>query len=165
MNILDIIIALIILGGAYAGYKDGFVVSLFSLIAIIFGILAAFKFLGYAMAFIASRYDLSSSMLPYIAFAAVFFIVVIIVGLLGRLIKSAVGEGLLAGFDQAAGALFGIVRAMFMLSVVIWAAESLKLKLPEEWVADSWLHKATANFAPKVTNWISAIIPYFRDVF
>jgi hypothetical protein len=58
-----------------------------------------------------------------------------------------------------------MVRAMFMLSVMIWVAESLKLKLPEEWEADSWLHSATANFAPKVTNWISAIIPYFRDVF
>jgi membrane protein required for colicin V production len=165
LSLIDIIIALIILGGAYAGYKDGFVVSLFSLIAIVFGILAAFKFLGYAMAFIASRYDLSSSLLPYIAFAAVFFLVVIIVGLVGRLIKAAVGEGLLAGFDQIAGALFGMVRAMFMLSVMIWVAESLKLKLPDEWEADSWLHSATANFAPKVTNWISAIIPYFGNVF
>jgi membrane protein required for colicin V production len=165
LSVIDIIIALIVVGGAYAGYKDGFVVSLFSLIAIVFGVLTAFKFLGYAMAFLASRYDLDNRVLPYVAFAAVFFIVVIIVGLLGRLIKAAVGEGLLANFDQVAGALFGVVRTMFLLSVMLWVAESLKLKPPEEWIANSSLHAATANFAPKVTNWISAIIPYFGDVF
>lgn len=165
MSFIDIILGLIILSGAYGGYKDGFIVSLFSLVAIILGMLGGFKLMGNAMVFLAGKYNIDEKVLPYIAFGVVFIIIVIGVNLLGRLLKTSIEKSFLGPLDQGAGALLGLVRATFMLSIILWITDSLKVKLPDEWTANSWLHPIAANFAPKVTTWIAGFLPIFRDVF
>lgn len=165
MSVVDIILAFVILGGAFKGYKEGFIVSLFSLVAIILAVLGGFKLMGTAMVFLATRYNFDEKVLPYIAFGLVFLIIVMVVGLLGRLIKSMISESFLGVLDQGAGALLGMVRVTFMLSIILWIADSLKANFPHEWTANSWLHPITANFAPNVTRWIGQFIPAFKDVF
>lgn len=164
MSIVDIVLAILILGGAYAGYKDGFVVSIFSLVAIVLGVLGGFKLMGHMMVILTSHYNINEKVLPYIAFGVVFLIIVIIVNLIGRLIKSSLGGTFLGPVDQAMGAILGVVRVTFMLSVILWIADSLKIKLPDVWIAKSWLHPMTADFAPKITSWLSGVFPFFSDV-
>ena len=165
MSPLDIILAIILLGGAYGGYKDGFILSLFSLIAIVLGLLGGFKLMDWAMVFLADQYNVDQKVLPYLAFALVFLIIVISVSLLGRLIKVAVNMSLLGQFDQITGALLGIIKMGFMLSIALWITDSLKINFPERWTAKSWLHPVTAGFAPKIADWISDILPVFKDIF
>ena len=165
MSPLDIILAIIILGGAYGGYKDGFILSLFSLIAVILGLLGGFKLMGSAMVFLADQYNVDQKVLPYLAFTFVFLIIVISVSLLGRFIKVAVNKFLLGPFDHTVGALLGLIKMTFMISIVLWIGDSLKINFPERWVAESWLHPRTAEFAPKIADWISDILPAFEDMF
>lgn len=163
MNIVDIVLAVIIVTGAYGGYRDGFLISIFSFVAIILGVLGGFKLMGLAMVFLGQNYKVDESVLPYLSFALVFVIIVVCVGLLGRILKSAIQKTLLGAADQVAGALFGVARVAFMLSVIIWIADSLKLKLPKDAVADSWLLPALANFGVRVTEWIGAVLPFLGD--
>ncbi len=165
MSALDIVLAIIILGGAYSGYKDGFIPSLFSLIAMVLGLLGGFKLMGWAMVFLADRYNVDQKVLPYLAFAVVFLIIVIIVSLLGRLIKVAINKSLLGQFDQIIGALLGLIKMTFMISIALWICDSLKINFPESWAAKSWLHPVTASFAPKIADWIGDILPVFEDIF
>ena len=164
MSIADIILGCIILLGAFNGYKDGFIVSLFSLVSIILGILLGFKLMGSIMVLLASRYDIDEKVLPFIAFGLIFLVIVMVVNLAGNLIKAAIGKTLLGTLDQGAGAILGILKVTFMLSIMLWIADSLKVKFPGSWTADSWLYPLTANFASKITNWISSILPIFNDV-
>lgn len=165
MSILDIILALIILMGAIAGYKEGFIVSLFSLIAVILGIIGGFKLMGNLMVFLTLNFNVDEKVLPYLAFGLVFVAIVILVTIVGKFIKNSIDKTLLGWFDQSAGALLGIVRMTFMLSIGLWIFDALKIKFPEHWAENSWIHPMTASFAPKVTHWVGELVPIFRDVF
>lgn len=165
MSSIDIAISIIILIGTYSGYKQGFLMSLFTLLAIILGILGGFKLMGWAMILLAGEFDIDKSVLPYIAFAVVFVMIVITVRLLGNLVKWSIDKSFLGSADQVAGAILGIFKATFLLSVFLWIIDSLRIEFPERWVTDSWLYPKVAAFAPAVTSWISEIFPVFRDVF
>lgn len=165
MSIIDIIIALVIVTGGFAGFKDGFIVSLFSLLGIVLGLLGGFKLMGLGMVYLSDNYNVDEKVLPYIAFTVVFIIIVVCVSLLGRVIKASINKTLLGQFDGVAGAFFGIVKTTFMLSIMFWIADSLRIEMPEQWTANSWLQPITANFAPKITNWIGEFLPIFDDMF
>jgi membrane protein required for colicin V production len=152
------------LAGAYSGYKDGTLTSLFSLLAVVLGLLLGFKLMGQTMVIMSNRYNVDEKVLPYLAFGVVFIIVAIIVNVLGRFIKGSIDKTVLGFADKIIGAGLGAVQATFMLSIMIWIADSLRIKLPETWVANAWLQPEAANFAPRVANWIGEFLPIFRDV-
>jgi membrane protein required for colicin V production len=162
---IDIALCIILLIGAYSGYKEGFLMELFSFLAILLGVLGGFKLMGWAMLILADHFNVDQKVLPYIAFAVVFIAIVIAVRLLGNLIKVSIDKSFLGRVDQIMGAVLGFFKTAFLLSVVLWILDSLKVDLPEKWMAGSWLFPKIAAFAPTITTWIGNFIPVFRDVF
>jgi membrane protein required for colicin V production len=162
---VDITLCLIILIGAYSGFKEGFLMELFSLLGIVLGVLGGFKLLGWAMVFLGDRFNIDQKVLPYIAFGIVFIAIVIIVRLLGNIIKASIDKSFLGKVDQAAGALLGFIKTVFILSVVLWIVDSLKLTLPLRWTENAWILPRVAAFAPATTHWIGEYFPFLKDVF
>jgi membrane protein required for colicin V production len=109
--------------------------------------------------------NINKNVLPYVAFAAVFIAVVIVVNLLGRLVKASVDKSFLGPADEAGGAIVGVLRTTFVFSIALWIVDSLKLSFVSEWTEDSWLYPMVAGVAPKFTDWISGFFPVFKDVF
>lgn len=165
MSSVDIILIIFILIGAFLGYREGFLMELFSLAAIVLGVLGAFKLMGYAMLFLADEFDIDRTILPYVAFALVFIAILVAVRVLGKIIKVSIDKTFLGRVDQAAGAGLGLLKAAFLLSVSLWILDSLDFDLPEKWTSHSWLLPRIESFAPQVTVWIGNYIPFFRDVF
>ncbi|MEP6734373.1 MAG: CvpA family protein [Chryseolinea sp.] len=164
MKGIDILLAVIILIGIINGYKSGFVLELFSLLAVILGILGGFKLMGLGMIYLNSHFNINEKFLPYAAFGLVFVIIVIVVNLLGRAVKASVSKSLLGSVDQVAGAFLGLLRTVFMVSVMLWIGDSLHLRFLSNWSEDSKLYPMISSFAPKLTDWISTVVPVFRDV-
>jgi membrane protein required for colicin V production len=162
---IDIALVVIFLIGAFAGYRKGFLSELFSLLGIILGILAGFKLMGGAMLMLAEKYQVDEKILPYVAFGVVFLIVVIIVSLLGKLLKSSLEKTVLGDVDKIAGSVLGLLKTAFMVSVVLWISGSLEMKIPSSWSEDSWLYPLTESFAPAITTWVAQIFPVFSDLF
>lgn len=165
MSRIDIALAIMLLIGAFTGYRKGFLSELFSLLAIILGILAGFKLMGEAMILLSGNYSIDDNVLPYVAFAVVFLIVVIAVSLLGKVLKTSLEKTVLGNADQLAGSLLGILKAAFMASVLLWIITSMNVNIPEHWMEDSWLHPMIASLAPAVTAWIGEVFPVFSDLF
>lgn len=165
MSTADVTLLVIILIGAISGYRQGFLMELFSFAALVLGVLGAFKLLGYAMIFLDAQFHVNKTILPYVAFALVFIAIVIAVRLLGKLIKITIDKTFLGRVDQVAGAALGVLKAAFLLSVVLWIVQSLQVELPSRWTADSWLLPRIQSFAPRVTLWLGEYIPFFRDIF
>lgn len=165
MNRVDIILIIILIIGAVAGYKKGFLSELVTFLAIILGVLAGFKLMGEAMLLLDEHYDINENVLPYAAFGVVFLIVVIGVTLLGKIFKSSLEKTVLGSVDKLAGALLGILKTGFMLSVLIWITSSLNVGVPDHLTEDAWLFPKVARFAPAVTAWIGEIFPVFDDLF
>lgn len=165
MSKIDIVLIIILLIGAVAGYKKGFLSELFTLLGIILGVLAGFKLMGTAMLMLDEHYEINEKVLPYVAFAVVFLIVVVGITLLGKAFKTSLEKTVLGGIDKLCGGLLGIVKAAFMASVLIWLFTSLNIFAPPSFTEDAWLYPTIARFAPAVTSWIGEVFPVFSDLF
>jgi membrane protein required for colicin V production len=162
---VDVILVIIFIAAAVSGYREGFLMELFSLLALLLGVLGSFKLLGWAIVLLDSQFDVDEKYLPYIAFAVVFLVIVIAVRLLGNLIKLSIDRSFLGRVDQIAGCFLGVVRSAFILSVLLWLADSFKIDLADKWTNDSWLLPKVAAFAPLLTGWLGEFFPFFKDVF
>jgi membrane protein required for colicin V production len=164
LSAVDIALIAIIIIGAILGYREGFLMALFSFIALVLGVLGAFKLLGWAMLFLADHFDVDKDILPYVAFGVVFLAIVIVVKLIGNMLKLSIDKSFLGRIDQVAGAGLGLLKTIFILSVLFWIAGALHYQLPERWTEGSWLLPQVVSFAPEIADWISEIFPIFRDV-
>jgi membrane protein required for colicin V production len=162
---VDIILIIMIVFGAIGGYREGFLMTIISLAAIILGILGGFKLLGNAMLMLDSHFNINESILPFVAFAVVFIIIVIVVSLMGKIIKSSIDHSFLGPVDQAAGALLGIVKSAFLISTLIWIIDAMGLFNIKYLAGESKLFTLVAGFAPFVANWIGHLIPAFKGIF
>ncbi len=165
MTTVDIVLLLLILVGAISGFRQGFLMALFSISALILGVLGALKLMATTVTWLSAKIDINETVLPYLAFAVVFIAIVIGVNLLGRLIKVSIDRTFLGKVDQAAGAGVGLLKAVFLLSVSLWILQALNINLPERWVGESWLLPRIESFAPGLTMWLADYIPFFEDIF
>ena len=74
MNIIDIIIAVILLIGAVRGFMKGFILEIAMLIALIAGALGAHKLAHIASPFLQNHFSMSSAYLSMVSFAIVFIL-------------------------------------------------------------------------------------------
>jgi membrane protein required for colicin V production len=165
LSTVDIALISLILIGAVSGYRQGFLMELFSFAAIVLGIFGGFKLMGEAMILLTNEFDINKTILPYVAFAVVFVIILIGVRLLGQLIKFSIDRTFLGTVDQAAGAGLGLIKAAFLLSVFVWILNALDFNLPGKWTENSWLLPRIESFAPQAALWIGQYVPFFKDVF
>ena len=94
----------------------------------------------------------------------VFVLIVVLVSWVGGLLRDTIQHTFLGGVDQAVGAIIGMLKTAFMLSVVFWILDALKIDIVN-WFASSRLYAIIEDFAPLVAGWIGKLIPAFRSVF
>lgn len=165
MSKIDIFLLVVILIGAVQGYRDGFLMGLISLLGIVLGVFLGFKLMGVGMDFLEKEFNADNTTLPYISFFLIFIIVVALVGLLGKAIRSSIDKTFLGRVDQSMGVVLGAFKAMFMASVVLWITDSLKYSPKAEWTEGSWLYPFTAKLAPDLAGWMAQFLPFFREIF
>lgn len=119
MNIIDIVFLIIFAWFAYQGFKKGFIIELASLVALVLGVYAAIYFSGYAENFLRNSLSMDSEYVPITSFVITFIVVVIIVYALGRILEKIVNMVALGFLNKLAGAAFGIVKAVVVLSIAL----------------------------------------------
>lgn len=163
MVIADGIIIILLALGAYKGYKDGFLVTILSFLAFIIAILAALKLLDTAIRFL-KVYVQYNKILPFVSFILVFLIVFVGIIFLSKALKSVINKTLFGSLDSAVGALFGILKIAFGISLLLWLVASIQIELLLDPFKGSFLFPIVVDFAPKLVHGVSYIIP-FQDIF
>ena len=150
MNYFDIVAGLLLLLAAIKGFKDGFVIELASLAALVLGIIGAIRFseltAEYLARFIHNEY------LGIIAFAVTFVAVVIGVHLIARLVDKLVKAVALGWFNRLLGLAFGLLKAGLILSVVLLALDLFGLEqalIPAQIQKESFLYPPLKEAAPR----------------
>jgi membrane protein required for colicin V production len=165
LSAFDIIIGVMLIIGMASGYREGFLKSLFALLAVFLGVLAGFKLMGAAMLTLTQHYAIDEKILPYVAFGLVFIIVLVLVNLLGGLLQKGLNKTVLGSVDEFAGGLLGLFKTAFMLSVVFWILDASGVVFFDRWTEHSWLYTHVAAIAPWVTDWVSEWIPAVGNLF
>jgi membrane protein required for colicin V production len=162
---IDLVLMLILLAGAIHGFKQGFLPELFSLLALILGVLLGFKFLGFAMVWLDANTKIEKEILPLAAFGLIFVVVLVLTGLVGKLVTDRTQPEMLGKADKLLAALLCIVRTTFSLSVFLWVLDSFHIRFIDNWKEKSALLPTIEAFAPRVTQWIAGFVPFFKGVF
>lgn len=72
---------------------------------------------------------------------------------------------ILGAFDNFAGAIIGIFKWAFLVSIVLWLSLQINLTIPDHLTENSFLYPHIVEFAPTIGNYISAIFPFAGDLF
>lgn len=165
MSKIDIAILLMCLIGAWSGYKDGFLMGFITMVALVLGVFVAFKLTGEGMVLLQDEFNADKHMLPYITFFIILVLVVVGVTFLGKAIRKSIDKTFLGRVDEIFGALLGVFKTLFTLSVLLWIADSFKVAPHSEWTDGSYLYPFTAHLAPVLARWVAGFIPFLSEIF
>ena len=165
MSIVDIVILLLLLLGAYKGYTKGMLLEIIGILAFFIALVVGFKLLNWAMELLNSQINISESLLPYIAFLLLFAAIVIGITLLGKALKSILDMTFFGTFDSLAGAIIGLFKWALAISVLIWILNTLDVQLPSDSMANSQVYPLLQPFAPKVFGALGDVLPKAENLF
>jgi membrane protein required for colicin V production len=124
MNWLDII--MICFAGLLVvnGIRKGFIISFATLVALVLGIYAAVHFSNYLEGILTENLNPGKTWLPILSFTFTFLIVVILVMLLAKGLEKLIDLVGMGFFNRFFGALFGLLKSIFLLSVIFFIINS-----------------------------------------
>ncbi|MDT8393701.1 MAG: CvpA family protein [Bacteroidales bacterium] len=153
MNWLDIVLAIPLLWFTYKGFRNGFVIELASLAALILGIFVALHFSFYAEDYLRENFEIGQQYLYIISFAVTFIIVAVVVYILGKIIHKLINIIALGFLNRLAGGIFGLLKCALALSVVLYFLNGfdhdsslIKPEVKEE----SYLYRPVESIVPLI---------------
>lgn len=153
MEVIDIIIAVILLFGFVRGIMKGLFVEIASLVALIAGIYGAIHFSFYAKDLLVQQVDWDPKYISLTAFAITFVIIVVTISLTGKLLTKIASLAALGFVNKILGGVFGTVKLALILSVLLGWFERINVMIPfigEEEMKKSILYTPTKNLAPAI---------------
>ncbi|MFZ1304547.1 MAG: CvpA family protein [Ferruginibacter sp.] len=162
--LIDFIFAALLILAIIKGYQKGLIQAIFSIIAFIIGLAAALKLSTAVAAYLKDSISVSAKWMPFIAFALVFFIVVILVRLGAKLIEKTFQAVMLGWLNRIGGILLYAALYLIILSIFIFYAEKLQLLQPEA-IKSSQTYPFIQPWGPKVMDSFGKLIPVFKDMF
>ena len=159
LPITDIILIVILIWGAIAGFKKGLILTLASFIAIIAGALAAYYGADVIASELSLKVDWSEKRIAVASFAIVFLAVVLTVHILARVLEGTLKLVALGTANKIAGAIFGIAKNALILTFIIFGMKGFgQGLLPENATDECVIYPVVESIAPLV-------LPYWEDFY
>jgi len=159
VSYLDLILLIPIGLAIWKGWKNGFVMEVFSMLALFVGIYAGIHLSDWTASLLRDKMDMQSENLPIISFVIVFILVLVGLFFLGKLITKSVSAGGAERWNQIGGAFFSLTKTLLFLSVVFVLFNALDRKyswLPNQQKDKSYFYEPIYNFSlfllPSVEN-------------
>jgi len=160
MNTFDIIILALLLFGFIRGLFKGLFIEIASLVALITGVYGAIHFSYFVGNFLANRVSWDEKFVTIISFSITFGIIVLVISLIGKLFTKIADFASLGLLNKILGGLFGVVKIVLILSVILLVFNKLNNTIPfisEEQQENAILFEPIKNFAP-------ALFPDFLNI-
>jgi len=148
MNYLDIILALPLLIGAWRGFKKGFIIEIFTLLALLVGLYAGIHFSDFMAGLLREHLGMTSEYVPIISFTLVFLGVGALVYFAGKMLETAISVVALTPLNKFAGLVFGTIKMLFFTSALLVILESYDQQgdlIPEDLKTGSLLYHPVKN--------------------
>lgn len=165
MKTLDILLLIPLFFGAFLGFRKGLLLEIVSLVAFVLAIIGAFKLLDFGIDILKPYFAKWDQALPIISFIFLFIVILLVVNLIGKVVKKILDLTLLGGLDNFAGAVLGLFKWAFGVSLVLWLAEAIDISLSAEMTEGTYIYPTVASFAPYVFDLFSAYLPFVKEVF
>ena len=119
MSFLDIILGILLVWGLYKGIKNGLIIELASIVALIAGIYGAIHFSYYAGDYLSQNMNWEERYINLTAFLITFIIIVLAVHVLSKLLTKVANFAMLGWLNRLAGGIFGVVKVAVVLGALV----------------------------------------------
>jgi membrane protein required for colicin V production len=162
--IIDIIFIILMIIAVMKGLKNGFIVAVFSFIAIFIGLVAAMKFSVLVAGWLKSSTNITAAWLPFLSFVIVMIGVILLVRLGAVFIQKTMEMVMLGWLNKLSGIILYAALYITVLSVLLFYAEKVQL-LKSDTIAGSQVYTFIRPWAPKAIEMIGALIPFCKGMF
>lgn len=153
MSGLDLFLIGFIVLGLVRGFMNGLFVEIASLIALVAGVYGAIHFSNYAATFIDENSQWDEKTINITAFAVTFVIIVLVIALAGKALTKLADFAALGIVNKLLGALFGVVKIILIMSVILNIYDSLNKAVPltdEKTIDNSALYNPVKSLVPSI---------------
>ena len=168
MNLLDVIATLIILYGAFKGYKKGFFISLMGFISLYLSLIIGIKYHHILILLIQKTpINLEDNALIVVSIIVSFLFSFLIILQLSKLLKYILDLTLIGFLDDLGGAFLGSLICGFILSFLFNIIDWLNIKILSDQINNSILYPIIKEIQPILTKYILLAInisPEFWDL-
>lgn len=162
--VIDVILFILLVIAVIKGISRGFIVAIFSFIAIIIGVVAAMKLSYLAANWLQQSFNINGNWLPVISFLLVLLGVILLVRWVANLIQAAVNIAMLGWLNKLGGIILYLFIYLFVYSIILFYLTKMEI-LTTETIAASRTYNLVEPFGPKAVDMLGSIIPVFKNVF
>lgn len=162
--LIDFIAIGLVVLSVIKGFRNGLVVAVFSLLAFIIGLAAALKLSAVVADYLGTSTNISQRWLPILAFALVFFVVVLLVRLGAKAMEGGLRMVMLGWLNKLGGVVFYLLLYFFIFSIVLFYADQLHIIRPET-SQTSTTYPFIYPIAPVVMDALGSLLPFFKNMF
>jgi membrane protein required for colicin V production len=162
--IIDIVVGILLLLALFKGLRNGFVLAVFSFLALIIGIAAAVKLSAVAAEYIGHNVNISQRWLPVLAFIVVFIGVMLLVRLGAKAIEGMLRLVMLGWLNRLAGVVLYALLYIFIFSIILFYAGQVQAIRPQALKA-SFTYTYIHSIGPGILDAMGAVIPLFSNMF
>lgn len=162
--LIDIVFIVLVVVAIFKGYTKGFIIAVFSLLAIVAGLAAAMKLSVVTTRLLKDAVHVAAKWLPVIAFAVVFIIVVLLVRLGAIALQKTTELVMLGWVNKLAGIILYIALYTVIFSVLLFYAEKINL-LGAPAIASSKTYVFIKPWGPRAIDAVAWLVPVFKDMF
>ena len=151
--IVDIILLLCLIWGAFKGFRKGFIIQCFVILALVLAIWGGFAFTGKLEPFMQKHFHISDVVCYIVSFIIVFSLILILVYTSGYLVTKVVDALTLGMINRLAGAIFGLLANALILSVLILLFDRVNEKkhfIKPEILEKTYLYQPIGKVAPAI---------------
>jgi len=152
-NTIDIILLLCLGWGAYKGFRKGFIIQSFVILALVLAIWGGFAFTGKLEPFMQRHFGIKDTVCYIVSFIIIFSLILILVYTSGYLVSKVMDAITLGMINRLTGAAFGIFANALILSVLILLFDRVNEKkhyIEPETLEKSYLYKPIGKTAPAI---------------
>lgn len=171
---IDIAVAILMVFAFIKGYRDGIIMSIFSVFSYLIGFFAAMHF-GFVFAnYLSQNFNIPEQWLPIIAFVLLFVIVILLVRFLGKFVEKVFKKVLPTQFNRLMGSALWMFICFVIASILFMVLDSANLftdslkatsvTLPYLKASANFLTESVGDIIPFLKNFYKEIDDYFREL-
>jgi len=160
MNYIDIILLLLLITGAIRGFLKGFIFEIAVLGSLFLGMYTGFHFAYLIQPWLLKIGKMNPATVSYVSFFVIFLVVAVGIFFLAKLFTGLVNIAALGIFNKILGAIFGLLKYAFIISIVLYFFNQLDAKhhyLSADKKAESHVYYPVLKLAP-------ALLPVLTEI-
>ena len=160
--VVDIIFVIVLLTGFYMGFSKGIIQTVFTVLSLLFGLMAAFKFSDATTQFLETTFNTDNPLMFVAGFLLSFVVVMIIIRMIARFLEGVLKTVNINIINQMAGGVLLSGVMILLFSVLLWFADQARMIDPQT-KADSYSYPYIKNYPTHLKELGIRLKPVFHN--